>query len=706
MTDISTDTVTLATNTTSYPRPLTDFVGEVVHVVSFVPAGTALSAVTDWGPIWNSALNECRSIIQAGKTFGLIGPDCEQTFQTQVNGTFVTVNGTSTGITSFGSFIDFQSALLICATPGKATFDFMTCWFMTFHNLVLQGGIGGTSANTNSVPTIGFQWGRAIPNSNADTNSFYNVKTNGSFSLAAMYCNAAESNNIFGAWISNNVATAQMSGVVAVRGTPVSGAAKVAYALIVDALGHWQVPTLNPGGMQFAPETSSNASYVSFEQFTVYGSTITCGSGSAMWISSGTNHHYHNCYLNCGSTVSCIDWYRLDNDAPQNFRFDIHCETASKAGYATLFNLIGDVDVNASICDGFSFTDGGTVFDSYFMTQALTNTPNNVMVFTNCNIQISKANNASGSTGGSLFSNPNLFYTDGRIAIPNYLWNGVANTGLGYGHSGFLGLNYTTSNVTSYIGLTQFNGSLSPASLTTTLGELGITVAQDSVSSVTMTQGGNYYLQTTAFSNPVTFSAAPSGGATATGTALYSGTSYGWQCGAAGTGYTTANGVTVQDANGKVVPFTASITASGGALTSVAFYALTGTLAQIPAGPLKVVQSGGSGGTVSTALFSITGVTIINNGSGYQTSPTAVTVTFDGAHSSPAATGVVNLSGSLNSFNVVAGQRIGLDANGTKWIEEDSMGKVVVGSGATRLFSIDASGNLVAKGTLTGSGSP
>ena len=49
MTDISTDTVTLATNTASYPRPLTDFAGEVVHVVSFVPAGTALSAVTDWG---------------------------------------------------------------------------------------------------------------------------------------------------------------------------------------------------------------------------------------------------------------------------------------------------------------------------------------------------------------------------------------------------------------------------------------------------------------------------------------------------------------------------------------------------------------------------------------------------------------------------------------------------------------------------------
>ena len=43
------------------------------------------------------------------------------------------------------------------------------------------------------------------------------------------------------------------------------------------------------------------------------------------------------------------------------------------------------------------------------------------------------------------------------------------------------------------------------------------------------------------------------------------------------------------------------------------------------------------------------------------------------------------------------------DAAGTNWIEADENGKVVVGSGTTRLFSIDGSGNVPSNGIITAS---
>jgi hypothetical protein len=58
------------------------------------------------------------------------------------------------------------------------------------------------------------------------------------------------------------------------------------------------------------------------------------------------------------------------------------------------------------------------------------------------------------------------------------------------------------------------------------------------------------------------------------------------------------------------------------------------------------------------------------------------------------------------ALRTAQGQKIALDADGNLWVQEDETGKVVIGTGSTRLFSIDASGNMVAKGTLTFNGTP
>ena len=54
----------------------------------------------------------------------------------------------------------------------------------------------------------------------------------------------------------------------------------------------------------------------------------------------------------------------------------------------------------------------------------------------------------------------------------------------------------------------------------------------------------------------------------------------------------------------------------------------------------------------------------------------------------------------------IIGGKIALDDTGATWIQKDASGKVVVGTGTTRLFSIDSSGNVLAKGTITASTTP
>ena len=632
---------TANTLTQSYARPLTDFLDETLHVVSFIPEGTAERAVADWGPIWNTALTEARAVVARGRTFELVGPECEQTFLTQVNGT---------DIVSFGSVVDFRSALFVCATTGLTTLDFTGAWFMTFRGLRLQGGIGGSGANIENVPLVGFAWGRAVPDSNADTNTFEGVWTNGAFGLTALYCLAAESNSINRGWISNNVAPAQMLGVVSVCGTPTPGAANVAYALICDALAHWKVPNLYPGGRQWPEETASTARYVSFEQFVCRGVTFTCGSGPALWISSGTNHDFDDGYLNSGSPDALIDWYRRDDDAPQRFIFKLHCESANGGGYKTLIRFLGNMDRGACYCDGLEFVDGATVFCVNFASQEMTHTPKAVLSFTNMNVLIGKATSGTGGApSGGLWNNPALFKTHGELSIPTAIWNGCSDSGAGYGHTGELNLYNPDGSVTAAIvGQIQIEAPLALSSVNEALSGLGIAVTTDSVQSVTMTDPGHLYSGTgakTAYTPTVTFPTPPSG-AVATGTCLLQINGMGVANGAKGTGYPsgTTVGLRCVDADGLALPWLVTIVGDGrGGIAAVYSDRLVKPLILVPSGPYLVIQKGASGGQIY-ADIGVASVRMTRGGSGYQNFKQIVAPMF-----SPAGpTGNANLIGAIS----------------------------------------------------------
>ena len=217
-----------------------------------------------------------------------------------------------------------------------------------------------------------------------------------------------------------------------------------------------------------------------------------------------------------------------------------------------------------------------------------------------------------------LFDNPAPFNVSGRVYVPSASYMNVA---------GFSGLLVTPSGMTDTS--TVAGSSLQPA-----LAADGFTFG-NTVAATTITNGGVYYVIGSTYTPTVTFSA-PASGTTAAG---HVGTLYVYGkggLGAAGTGYTVANNVPVEDANGNVI-YTANITAvgTGGAITKLTFNGSSNPVTAVPAS-LAIVQSGGSGGTVAGANFTVTKVAIDNPGAGYTSAPT---LTFSTAGAAPVATG-------------------------------------------------------------------
>ena len=69
------------------------------------------------------------------------------------------------------------------------------------------------------------------------------------------------------------------------------------------------------------------------------------------------------------------------------------------------------------------------------------------------------------------------------------------------------------------------------------------------------------------------------------------------------------------------------------------------------------------------------------------------------------STGVVQQSCHQRDNDIVGTGKLYPDANKTERVQEIN-GKVVIGTGTTNLFSVDGSGNVIAKGTVTRNGSP
>jgi len=124
-----------------------------------------------------------------------------------------------------------------------------------------------------------------------------------------------------------------------------------------------------------------------------------------------------------------------------------------------------------------------------------------------------------------------------------------------------------------------------------------------------------------------------------------------------------------------------------GVVSTLAGSAATATLYSAPAGPTVVISGPGVGATAIATVASgiITGYVVINGGSGYGTSASAVSVTVIGTNTTGAVPGAVTLSGGA----------ITAIATGTGGTGYQNPTAIASGTAVTGAFNLNTSANVV-----------
>jgi hypothetical protein len=181
---------------------------------------------------------------------------------------------------------------------------------------------------------------------------------------------------------------------------------------------------------------------------------------------------------------------------------------------------------------------------------------------------------------------------------------------------------------------------------------------------------------------------------------------------ATGAGYAVGDTVTLVGDTGEAAVFRVTATSDQGGIQmdpALSISGQTGLQLQVAGNVTSIadgyhaVETSGDGSGASLLVGYGVSMVNITSGSGYLVNALPL------ISSSPSHYGVANILPIMNpvpaSMVLNPGQKIYLDASRTMWLRQ-SGDRIVVGTGETRLFSIDGSGNIVARGRLTQGGEP
>jgi len=178
---------------------------------------------------------------------------------------------------------------------------------------------------------------------------------------------------------------------------------------------------------------------------------------------------------------------------------------------------------------------------------------------------------------------------------------------------------------------------------------------------------------------------------------------------ATGSGYAVGDILTVPGDTGTAATFKVTkVSSSGGIMMDAALNNNQGvqvaSAGQVTAiGASSHSLSGGSGSGASFQIgYGISAVSV-TPGAGYLPHPLPIVTTDQSSYGN--AVILPTMTAATAPLVLNPGGQIYLDAAGAMWVQEVD-GKVVIGTGTTRLFSIDNAGNVIAKGTISGSGTP
>ncbi len=446
----------------------------------------------------------------------------------------------------------------------------------------------GILGDRYAMPSAGLQIGRtgnASVNS-SDNNSFSDFLISGFYTIAGMLDEQSETSQFSKIHFYNNNSDG--------------------YAVAMDGYHHFPAtsPYVTNGEPRDQPESFNESLFLDC----IFGAHVP------LWVGNVSRMTIVTGYAATDSAYGVI-LYDEPGGATLQPNFDLHIEMPNGVTMTDAFLITGTNPT--PFFEGFRWRDHGDVATNSGFRVDGTSSVRSVSM---PNTDIDVRNFPNGAR--KMFDSPTPWsFVSGKIHVDT----GVS---LGLDARTFQGVLSTPSSYTDY-------STLGGSSFRVALGLEGITTS-DTVSRVAIAGGGNYYMNGTAYTPTLAFSAPPGGGTTATGhvSALY--VAGEGSLGRAGSGYRVARNVPVKDERGNT-DFTIDIRSVGtrGAITAISLNNDGVTVPSIPA-TLSIVQPGGSGGTMNGTNFGVAGVAIDNGGAGYASVPG---VTFSTAHSAPAASG-------------------------------------------------------------------
>ncbi|MCQ8239533.1 hypothetical protein [Rhizosaccharibacter radicis] len=172
---------------------------------------------------------------------------------------------------------------------------------------------------------------------------------------------------------------------------------------------------------------------------------------------------------------------------------------------------------------------------------------------------------------------------------------------------------------------------------------------------------------------------------------------------ATGTGYAVGDVISIKGDTGTAATFTVTAISPQGGIMMPLRLQSGGALTGIANGTFHDVRGVGAGSNASVQVgYGVVAVTT-SPGSGYLPAPLPIITASQSNYGNASIT--PSMSAVSTPLLLNPGGKVFLDAAGGMWVQEID-NKVVIGSGTTRLFSIDNSGNVVAKGSVSQNGTP
>ena len=550
------------------------------HVKLATAAGTALSGVNETPEIGTDDTVAINNAIAAAETRTVIqGPS------TYVTGSVYVPDGTylvrSVNLTNFSnsSLRVFGQGMLFGVAAGYPVVDTLGSRWIRWDGVGILG-------DQYSVPSVGLQLGRTANTSNnsSDNSAYANFLISGYFTKAAMLNEQSETTKFEHIHFYNNQGT----------GT---------YGVIMDGPHHFAVTSM------YATDSEPADTPESFDE-NVFINCIV-GAYTPFWIADTNRMNVVSGY-SVSSGPNAVVLYSEPGADNLQLHLDLHMEDVNNS-ITDAFLLTG-TDPQPYL-EGFHWNDNGnTATNSIFRIDPASSIT--AVAMPDADVDLTADN--LGAT--RFFNDPAMWsLVSGRFHEPNPGWMNIAT---------FQG------QLSSAVGETDY-ATPATAAFQAALAAQGL-LLNAVPAGVNITTGGNYYAVSTSYTPTVAF-AAPANGTTATGHVSTLTLEGEGSLGAAGTGYAVASNVPVEDPSGNKI-FTVNITrvGSNGVISALTFNTTAATFTTIPATPLSIVQSGGSGGTVTSTNFAVAGVAMDSPGSGYTSLPA---VTFSSTSAAPAASG-------------------------------------------------------------------